>query len=71
MTAVPPGIAPMHVHPWALSLAVVVAGLVFGGTGIRSGLEFQPARWDPIVAWLLVVGCSLAMAAVLVRVRDF
>jgi hypothetical protein len=37
--AVPPGISPVHVHAWALSLAVLIAGLVFGGTGIRSGFE--------------------------------
>ena len=37
--AVPPGISPVHVHAWALSMAVVLAGLVFGGTGIRSGFE--------------------------------
>lgn len=37
--AVPPEISPVHVHAWALSLAVVLAGLVFGGTGIRSGPE--------------------------------
>jgi hypothetical protein len=40
--AVPPGISPVHVHAWALSIAVVIAGLVFGGTGIRSGLEGAP-----------------------------
>jgi hypothetical protein len=37
--AVPPEISPVHVHAWALSMAVVLAGLVFGGTGIRSGHE--------------------------------
>jgi hypothetical protein len=34
-----PAISPVRVHSWALSLAVVLAGLVFGGTGIRSGHE--------------------------------
>jgi len=34
-------------------------------------LEFQPERWDLIGALLLVIVCSLATAAVLVRVRDF
>ncbi|MPZ20399.1 MAG: hypothetical protein GEV06_21160 [Luteitalea sp.] len=37
--ALSPRVSPVLVHAWALSLAVVVAGLVFGGTGIRSGLE--------------------------------
>jgi hypothetical protein len=37
--AVPPTVSPVQVHAWALSLAVVLAGLVFGGTGIRSGFE--------------------------------
>jgi hypothetical protein len=37
--AVPPAISPVRVQAWALSMAVVLAGLVFGGTGIRSGLE--------------------------------
>jgi hypothetical protein len=37
--AVPPAISPVRVHAWALSMTVVLAGLVFGGTGIRSGLE--------------------------------
>lgn len=37
--AVPPTISPVQVHAWALSMAVVIAGLVFGGTGLRSGLE--------------------------------
>jgi hypothetical protein len=37
--ALAPAIPPVHVHAWALSMAVVLAGLVFGGTGIRSGLE--------------------------------
>jgi hypothetical protein len=40
--AVPPTVSPVHVHAWALSIAVVVAGVVFGGTGIRSGLESAP-----------------------------
>jgi hypothetical protein len=39
VVAVPPGISPVHVQAWALSMAVVLAGLVFGGTGIRSGFE--------------------------------
>jgi hypothetical protein len=39
VVALPPAISPLQVHAWALSLAVVLAGLVFGGTGIRSGLE--------------------------------
>jgi hypothetical protein len=39
VVAVPPTISPVQVHAWALSLAVVLAGLVFGGTGIRSGFE--------------------------------
>jgi hypothetical protein len=34
-----PDVSPVRLHAWALSIAVVVAGLVFGGTGIRSGLE--------------------------------
>jgi hypothetical protein len=34
-----PAISPVLVHAWALSMTVVIAGLVFGGTGIRSGLE--------------------------------
>lgn len=34
-----PGVSPVQVHAWGLSLAVVIAGLVFGGTGIRSGHE--------------------------------
>jgi hypothetical protein len=42
VVAVPPGISPVHVHAWALSIAVVIAGVVFGGTGIRSGLESAP-----------------------------
>ena len=42
VVAVPPAISPLHVHAWALSVAAVVAGLVFGGTGIRSGLESAP-----------------------------
>jgi hypothetical protein len=42
VVAVPPEIAPVQVHAWALSLAVVLAGLVFGGSGIRSGLETAP-----------------------------
>jgi hypothetical protein len=37
--AVPPTISPVRVHAWALSIALVIAGLVFGGTGLRSGLE--------------------------------
>ena len=37
--ALSPKVSPVLVHAWALSFAVVVAGLVFGGTGIRSGLE--------------------------------
>jgi hypothetical protein len=37
--ALSPQGSPILVHAWALSFAVVVAGLVFGGTGIRSGLE--------------------------------
>ena len=37
--ALSPKASPVLVHAWALSFAVVVAGLVFGGTGIRSGLE--------------------------------
>jgi hypothetical protein len=40
--AVPPALSPVHVHAWALSLVVVLAGVVFGGTGIRSGLESAP-----------------------------
>jgi hypothetical protein len=39
VVAVPPAISPVRVHAWALSMAVVLAGLVFGGTGIRSGFE--------------------------------
>jgi hypothetical protein len=39
VVAVPPEISPVQVHAWALSMAVVLAGLVFGGTGLRSGLE--------------------------------
>jgi hypothetical protein len=34
-------------------------------------LEFQPERWDLIGALLVIIVCSLATAAVLVRVRDF
>jgi hypothetical protein len=34
-----PAISPVQAHAWALSIAVVLAGLVFGGTGIRSGPE--------------------------------
>jgi hypothetical protein len=37
--ALAPEVPAVVVHAWALSIAVVVAGLVFGGTGIRSGLE--------------------------------
>ena len=37
--ALAPEVPAVVVHAWALSLAVVIAGLVFGGTGIRSGLE--------------------------------
>jgi hypothetical protein len=37
--AVPSDVSPVEVHAWALSLAVVLAGLVFGGTGLRSGFE--------------------------------
>jgi len=39
VVAVPPAISPVRVHAWALSIAVVLAGIVFGGTGIRSGFE--------------------------------
>jgi hypothetical protein len=39
VVAVPPEVSPVQVHAWALSIAVVLAGLVFGGTGIRSGHE--------------------------------
>jgi hypothetical protein len=39
VVAAPPAISPIQVHAWALSLAVVLAGLVFGGTGLRSGFE--------------------------------
>jgi hypothetical protein len=39
VVARPPGLSPIHVHAWALSIAVVLAGIVFGGTGIRPGLE--------------------------------
>ena len=39
VVAVPPAISPVQVHAWGLSMAVVLAGLVFGGTGIRSGFE--------------------------------
>jgi hypothetical protein len=39
VVAVPPRISPIQVHAWALSIAIVLAGLVFGGTGIRSGFE--------------------------------
>jgi len=39
VAALAPEVSPVQVHAWALSLAVVVAGLVFGGTGIRSGHE--------------------------------
>jgi hypothetical protein len=42
VVALPPAISPVQVHAWALSMAVVLAGLVFGGTGIRSGLESAP-----------------------------
>jgi hypothetical protein len=42
VVALAPAIPPVHVHAWALSMAVVLAGLVFGGTGIRSGLESAP-----------------------------
>ena len=35
----PAGDSAVVVHAWALSMAVVLAGLVFGGTGIRSGPE--------------------------------
>jgi hypothetical protein len=34
-----PEMSAVVVHAWAVSIAVVVAGLVFGGTGIRSGPE--------------------------------
>lgn len=34
-----PTVSPVQVHAWALSIAVVLAGVVFGGTGIRSGFE--------------------------------
>jgi hypothetical protein len=34
-----PEVPAVVVHAWALSIAVVLAGLVFGGTGIRSGFE--------------------------------
>ncbi len=39
VVVLPPAISPVRVHAWALSIAVVLAGLVFGGTGIRSGHE--------------------------------
>jgi hypothetical protein len=39
VVALTPAISPVQVHAWALSMAVVIAGLVFGGTGIRSGFE--------------------------------
>ena len=39
VVTVPPAISPVRVHAWALSIAVVLAGIVFGGTGIRSGFE--------------------------------
>ena len=34
-------------------------------------LEFQPERWDLMGTLLLLIVCSLATAAVLVRVREF
>src|SRR4029079_18579440 len=37
--AAAPAVSPVRVHAWALSIAVVLAGIVFGGTGIRSGFE--------------------------------
>jgi hypothetical protein len=37
--ALAPATSPVLVYAWALSVAVVLAGIVFGGTGIRSGLE--------------------------------
>jgi hypothetical protein len=37
--ALAPATSPVLVYAWALSFAVVLAGLVFGGTGIRSGFE--------------------------------
>lgn len=39
VVAVPPAISPVQVHAWGLSMAVVIGGLVFGGTGLRSGFE--------------------------------
>jgi hypothetical protein len=42
VVAAQPTIPPLQVHAWALSMAVVLAGVVFGGTGIRSGLESAP-----------------------------
>lgn len=39
LVAVSPDVPPAAVHAWALSIGAVAAGLAFGGTGIRAGLE--------------------------------
>jgi hypothetical protein len=39
VVALAPEMSAVVVHAWALSVAVVLGDLVFGGTGIRSGLE--------------------------------
>lgn len=39
LIAVSPDTRPAAVHAWALSIGAVAAGLAFGGTGVRTGLE--------------------------------
>ena len=41
VVAVSPDTSPVAVHAWALSVGVVAAGLAFGGTGVRPGLEIN------------------------------
>jgi hypothetical protein len=75
VVAVPPGISPVHVHAWALSLAVVLAGLVFGNTGLQSGFEIAhrsvyytltlPVSRFMLTWTRLCTGAALAFASVL------
>lgn len=41
VVAISPDASPVAVHAWALSIGVVAAGLAFGGTGVRPGLEIN------------------------------
>lgn len=57
--ALTPDVPPALVHAWTLSIAVVVAGLVFGGTGVRSG--FETGHWS--VYYTLTLPVSRFMLA--------